>query len=124
VEPSRKLRVIPTMLRVFSVAPRAFRLFAGMGANAERFHPTDPHWNLETLGIRREAQGGGIGSRLMAPGVARADDAGLPCYLTTAKEQNLAFYERFGFEATQEALPLVPGGPTQWGMRRLPRTTR
>jgi ribosomal protein S18 acetylase RimI-like enzyme len=121
---ARKLRVIPTMLRVLSVAPRRFRLFAGMGANAERFHPAYPHWNLETLGIRREAQGGGIGSRLMAPGLARADDAGLPCYLTTAKEPNLAFYERFGFEVTEKALPLVPGGPTHWGMRRLPRTTR
>jgi ribosomal protein S18 acetylase RimI-like enzyme len=92
--------------------------------SASSHHPVYPQWNLETLGIRRAAQGGGICSRLLAPGVARADDAGLPCYLITAKEQNLAFYERFGFEATLEALPLVPGGPTHWGMRRLPMTTR
>jgi hypothetical protein len=91
-----------------------------MGANGERFYPAHPQWNLETLGIRREAHGRGTGSRRCRP----ADDAGLPCYLTTAKEQDLAFYERFGFEATHEALPLVPGGPTQWGMRRPPRTTR
>jgi ribosomal protein S18 acetylase RimI-like enzyme len=118
---SRKLRVIPAMLRVLGVSPRRFHLFAGMGANAERFHPDYPHWNLETLGIREQAQGRGIGSRLMGPGLARADDTSLPCYLTTAKEQNLAFYERFGFEVTAEALPLVPGGPTHWGMRRVPK---
>jgi hypothetical protein len=34
--------------------------------------------------------------------------------------QVFAFYERFGFEVTHDALPLVPGGPTHWGMRRLP----
>ena len=85
-------------------------------------HPTYPHWNLETLGIRHEAQGRGIGTRLMAPGLARADQAGLPCYLTTAKRENLAFYERFGFEVADAALPLVPNGPTAWGMRRPPIT--
>jgi hypothetical protein len=31
---------------------------------------------------------------------------------------NVAFYERFGFEVADDALPLLPGGPTQWGMRR------
>jgi ribosomal protein S18 acetylase RimI-like enzyme len=117
---SRKLRATPAMLRVLGAAPARFRVFAGLGANAQRFHPAYPHWNLETLGIRKEAQGRGIGRRLIAPGLARADHAGQPCYLTTAKQQNLAFYERFGFEVTHDALPLVPGGPTHWGMRRLP----
>jgi hypothetical protein len=85
--------------------------------------PTYPHWNLETLGIRQEAQGRRIGNRLMAPGLARADHVGLPCYLTTARHENLEFYERFGFAVTADALPLVPAGPTHWGMRRPPTTT-
>ena len=50
------------------------------------------------------------------------DQAGLPCYLITAKRENLAFYERFGFEVADDALPLVPNGPTSWGMRRPPIT--
>jgi ribosomal protein S18 acetylase RimI-like enzyme len=115
---SRKLRITPAMLGVLRAAPSRFRIFARLGANAERLHPTYPHWNLETLGIRNEAQGQGIGTRLMGPGLARADQAGLPCYLTTAKRENVGFYERFGFEVASDALPLLPGGPTSWGMRR------
>jgi GNAT superfamily N-acetyltransferase len=115
---SRKFQATPAMLRVLRAAPGRFRIFARLGANAEHFHPTYPHWNLETLGLRLEAQGRGIGTQLMAPGLARADQAGLPCYLTTAKRENVGFYERFGFVVASDALPLVPGGPTHWGMRR------
>jgi ribosomal protein S18 acetylase RimI-like enzyme len=32
--------------------------------------PSDPHWNLETLGIVPEAQGRGLGTRLLVPGLA------------------------------------------------------
>jgi ribosomal protein S18 acetylase RimI-like enzyme len=119
---SRKLRATPAMLDVLRAAPGRFRTFARLGANTERFHPKYPHWTLEMVGIGREAQGRGIGSRLMAPGLARADQAGLACYLTTAKRENVAFYERFGFEVANDALPLLPGGPTQWGMRRPAKT--
>lgn len=119
----RKLRATPAMLGVLRAAPGRFRTFAKLGANVERLHPTYPHWNLETLGLRHEAQGRGIGTRLMAPGLARANQSGLPCYLTTAKSDNVGFYERFGFVVVSDALPLVPDGPTSWGMRRPGRVT-
>ena len=32
----------------------------------------------------------------------------------------MGFYQRFGFQVKAERLPLVPGGPTHWGMRRPP----
>lgn len=114
----RKLRSVPMLLGVALVAPRAFPGFARMGANAERLHPRERHWNLETMGIVPAAQGIGIGSRLIAPGLARVDAQRLPCYLTTGRAENLRFYQRFGFEVVAEGLALVPGGPTAWGMRR------
>jgi ribosomal protein S18 acetylase RimI-like enzyme len=116
----RKLRTLPTMLAVARVAPRSVRGFARLGANSERLHPKDRHWNLETMGVAPAAQGRGVGSRLIAPGLARADSQRLPCYLTTARGENVAFYRRFGFEVEAEGLPLVPGGPTHWAMRRPP----
>ena len=120
---TRKLRAAPAMLGVLRAAPpRFFWIFARLGANVERLHPKYPHWNLETLGIRHDAQGRGIGTRLMAPGLARADQAGLPCYLTTAKRENLAFLRAIWIEVADDALPLVPNGPTSWGMRRPPMT--
>lgn len=74
------------------------------------------------MGIAPPAQGRGIGTRLIAPGLARADAQSLPCYLTTARGENVRFYERFGFQVEAERLPLVQGGPTHWGMRRPPAT--
>jgi GNAT superfamily N-acetyltransferase len=118
----RQLRAAPAMLRVLVAAPRGFPAFLRLGANAARLHPRDPHWNLETMGIIPDAQGGGVGTRLLAPGLARADQDGLACYLTTARRENLRFYGRFGFKVEHDALPLAPGGPTSWGMRRPPRT--
>jgi ribosomal protein S18 acetylase RimI-like enzyme len=114
----RKLRSTPAMLKVARVAPGAFRGFMRLGANSERHHPRDRHWNLETMGIAPAAQGQGVGSQLIRPGLSRADGQRLPCYLTTAREANLGFYRRFGFEVEAEGLPLVPDGPTHWGMRR------
>jgi GNAT superfamily N-acetyltransferase len=117
----RQLKSAPAMLRVLAAAPGAFPAFMRYGGNAARLHPRDRHWNLETMGIVPEVQGRGVGSRLLAPGLARADREGLPCYLTTGRRENLRFYERFGFVVEHDALPLVPGGPTSWGMRRAPR---
>jgi GNAT superfamily N-acetyltransferase len=118
----RQLRAMPAMLKVLAAAPGAFPRFMRLGGNAARLHPRDPHWNLETMGIVPEAQGRGVGTRLLAPGLARADQDGLACYLTTARRENLRFYGRFGFEVERDALPLAPDGPTSWGMRRAPRT--
>ena len=116
----RKLRSTPMLLGVARTAPRAFPGLVRMGANAERLHPRERHWNLETMGVAAAAaaQGQGIGSRLIAPGLARADIQRLPCYLTTGRAENLRFYHRFGFQVVAEGLPLVPEGPTSWGMRR------
>jgi GNAT superfamily N-acetyltransferase len=119
----RKLRITPTMLAIALARPRAFPGFVRLGANSERLHPRWRHWNLETMGIAPPAQGRGLGSRLIAPGLARADAQRLPCYLTTARDENLGFYRRFGFQVEEEGLPLLPGGPTHWGMRRPPAAT-
>ena len=116
----RKLRSTPMLVGVARTAPRAFPGFVRMGANAERLHPQERHWNLETMGVAPAAQGQGIGSRLIAPGLARADAQGLPCYLTTGRSENLRFYHRFGFQVVADGLALVPGGPTSWGMHRSP----
>lgn len=115
---ARKLRSTPRMLRIALAAPRSFATFTKLGANAEHHHPRDSHWNLEALGVKTSAQGCGLGTRLMQPGLERADNHRLPCYLTTSRAENVPFYERFGFYVENEKLPLVPNGPTHWGMRR------
>jgi len=70
------------------------------------------------LGIRPDAQRLGLGSRLMEPALEQADRDGVACRLETSDRANVPYYERFGFEVTDHALPLVPGAPTHVAMRR------
>ena len=71
---------------------------ARLFAEVERSHPKEPHWYLSLLVVDPDWQRRGFGSRLIRPGLAAADEEGLPCYLETQKEANLAWYARFGFE--------------------------
>ncbi len=82
-------------------------------------HPREPHYYLSVLGVEPRGQRRGLGSRLLAPMLERCDREGVPAYLESSKEANLAFYGRHGFRVTGEVR--VPGGPTLWLMWREPR---
>lgn len=53
----------------------------------------------------------------MEPSLETVDRDGLPAYLETQKEANLAYYRRFGFEETDRLTP-SPGGPALFTMTR------
>ncbi len=59
--------------------------------------PAEPFTYLRTLGVHPNMHGRGLGSRLVEQ-VIRAAPPALPVYLETAKERNLSFYLRHGFE--------------------------
>jgi ribosomal protein S18 acetylase RimI-like enzyme len=85
----------------------------------ERARPRQEHWYLGTLGTDPDRQGHGVGSSLLRIVLDRLDADGLPAYLESSKERNLAFYARHGFEVTGEIT--TPRGPTLWLMWREPR---
>ena len=102
---------MPRMLRVgMWRAPFILRL-AGMGrmpkamSATEAFHKRGegPHWYLMTIGTRTARQGEGLGSQLVELGTSQADDTGVPCYLETATDANIAFYRKRGFEVIGQA---------------------
>ncbi len=67
-----------------------------------------PHWYLWGLAVDPDYQGQGIGTRLMEPGLAKADQQGLPTYLETHDDKNIPFYQRRGFELVRsESVPGV-----------------
>ena len=98
----------------------ALRRFASM-APVEKLHPPEPHWYLAVLGTDRAHQGKGLGSAVMAPAMARADEEGIGCYLESSKESNIPFYARHGFEVTGTHDLDKGKGPRIWLMWRDPR---
>lgn len=116
--PSRMLRLAGPMLAAFGTAlPRALRLMTLL----ERHHAEPPHWYLEFVGCRPEMQGKGLGGAVIRAGLARADEAGIPCALETATASNVPLYESLGFRVVETFS--APGGLTFWEMwRPAPRT--
>lgn len=115
------------------VSDSADRLISILGTNPtraidvvvamEESHPASvPHWYLALLGTHPDWQRTGVGAALMRPILSRADSEGLPAYLESSKESNIAYYRSFGFEVTGE-IRIPNGGPTIWPMWREPQPT-
>ncbi|CAL9610066.1 hypothetical protein SUDANB58_05616 [Streptomyces sp. enrichment culture] len=83
------------------------------------YRPQEPGWFLDTVGVAPEAQGRGLGTAVLVPGIEAAARAGYPAFLETSSERNVVFYERLGFQVTAEVL-LPDSGPRTWCMRRNP----
>lgn len=99
--------------------PRAPRVLSGL-TKVERIHAgMPPHLYLAVLGVDPERQGLGLGSMLIKPGLDVCDREGIPAYLETGKERNVAFYSRQGFVVRHELV--LPKGPRIWFMWREPR---
>ena len=88
----------------------------------ERDAPAD-HWYLTLVGVDPARQRGGLGGALLQPILERAAADGVPCYLETFAEENLAFYERHGF-AVVTAGTVPAGGIPFWTLRRDPDSGR
>lgn len=112
---------IPTkaVLRVFATSIRTRVRMAALLAylRTDALHPEEPHWYLEFLGTVPEHQGKGLGAKVLAPVLQRADDEGIAVWTWSSNPRNLAFYHRHGFEVLDE-LPFASDGPPIFPIRR------
>ena len=115
------IRSLFVTIRMLTINMRATRALAAEDHASERYFPEAPVWYLQGLGVAPEAQGLGIGSKLIVPVISDADSRKEACYLETGTERNVRFYERFGFEILEPAAQLVADGPTHWTMIRYPQ---
>jgi ribosomal protein S18 acetylase RimI-like enzyme len=67
-------------------------------------HPREAHWYLPQIGVDPNAQGRGVGAKLMRHALARCDREQALAYLEASKPQSLPFYQRHGFEVRQPRL--------------------
>jgi len=115
----KEIAALPTLIGLsgWRRFPRLVRLRDVMDAH----HPMDrPHDYLWFLGVTPEAQGHGVGSRLIKARLDALDALGRPAFLETATEANVRLYSRHGFAVIGE-YNAPPDGPKNWAMWREPR---
>jgi ribosomal protein S18 acetylase RimI-like enzyme len=118
----RNLRAVPSVLSVLRHAPGSFSDLLRFGSNIDAHFPKDkPTWYLQVLGVSPEAQGLGVGKKLLEPAIDLADREQVPCYLETSNPEAVPFYEGAGFEIDAKEVELMQGGPTYWLMTRPPQ---
>ena len=103
------------------LTPHTFRDGLRYLTETEQLHPKEPHWYLAVIGVEPERQGEGLGGKLLAAVLGRLDETGVPAYLETSTEGNVAWYRHHGFEVQHEIQP-APAGPPVWTMWREPTT--
>lgn len=106
----------PLMLSIAGVGgmQRGFAL----ADRLERYHPKVPHAHLVFLGVARNAQGRGVGSKLLKHTLAPLDASRTVAYLECSTPRNVALYQRHRFEVTGE---FDLANLHMWTMTRQPR---
>jgi GNAT superfamily N-acetyltransferase len=102
--------------RIHEVAEDGGRRYAEFWDWVATHEPTEPSWQLDTVAVKPERQGRGIGRKLIEAGMARARADGTSAFLSTGTAANLAIYGRCGFRVYDEA-DAPGGGPRIWFMR-------
>jgi ribosomal protein S18 acetylase RimI-like enzyme len=74
----------------------AFRKSTWLREWAKR-DPDEQHWHLGPIGVLPSYRGLGIGSRLMERFCTEVDNCSAKAYLETDLDENVRFYEKFGF---------------------------
>jgi GNAT superfamily N-acetyltransferase len=78
--------------------------------------PRDPVWLLDSIAVEPALQGRGLGSALIAAGLARGRADGLGAFLSTGTLDNVSIYRRSGFRVVEDH-DAPDGGPHIWFMR-------
>jgi ribosomal protein S18 acetylase RimI-like enzyme len=111
---------MPSSLRALYRHPHSLQVGGVYLRELLSVHPKEPHWYLMLLAVDPATQRQGVGTMLMNDGIARIDAEHVGAYLETQKEDNHAYYRRFGFEL-RETLHPMPGGPPYYTMWRTAR---
>jgi ribosomal protein S18 acetylase RimI-like enzyme len=84
-----------------------------------RYHPSEPHWYLPTIGIDPTQQGKGYGSALLSHALIACDRDRKLAYLEASNTKNIPLYQRYGFELLGTIK--VGTAPSVFPMLRKPR---
>ena len=98
---------------------RSMAVFKYEESKHKQLVPFD-HWYLQNIAVKPEEQGKGYGGLLLSAMIKKIDSEGLPIYLETNKEENLSFYQKYGFEILEHVIIPKTDVPL-WCMLRKPK---
>jgi GNAT superfamily N-acetyltransferase len=108
--------------RILALADDGGRRYEAFWDWVAAHEPSEPLWQLDSIGVAPGLQGRGIGRALIEAGLARARADGVGAFLSTGTRGNVAIYGRCGFSVYAEA-DAPDGGPHVWFMRWDPQTS-
>ncbi|TFG13662.1 MAG: N-acetyltransferase [Promethearchaeota archaeon] len=77
------------------------------------------HWCLDQFGVDPNFQGKGFAGVLLKAMFTRVDPEGVPIYVETHKEKNVAIYQHYGFEILEDTM--IPDTDIRkWAMLKEP----
>lgn len=65
--------------------------------------PVEQHWHLGPIGVLPSYRGIGVGTELMKRFCKEVDNCSAKAYLETDLDENVRFYEKFGFKLISES---------------------
>lgn len=104
-------------LKLFGLMFKLNPIFAPLENARKELMKDQKYIYLMTLGVDPGFQGKGIGTKMLKALLEHADNEGLVIYLETATEQNIKFYEKYGFKIMKKVIHPVINVP-QWCMVR------
>ena len=115
-----QLSQMPSSLRAFYRRPRAIMAGNRYMASLIRAHRKDPQWYLMVLCADPTVQRSGVGTMLLEQAFALVDLEGVGSHLETPRLDNVAYYQRFGYELIETLTP-IEDAPSYYTMWRSPR---
>jgi GNAT superfamily N-acetyltransferase len=111
-----QLAQIPGTIRALYRRPRALLEGSAYLNEMMKKHPKEINLYLYLLVADPSIQRRGVGTMLLNHGLAWANEEGIGSYLETQKEDNIAYYGRFGYHLRDTLSPVTDGPPifTMW----------
>jgi ribosomal protein S18 acetylase RimI-like enzyme len=97
---------------------KKFKVLSDAVEKAKKTLNFDPYIHLLIMGVSQEYQGKGLGGTLVRALIEKSESDNKPIYLETQKEENVNFYEKYGFEVKKKIMLPEPFNLPMWLMLR------
>ncbi len=97
---------------------KKFNVLSDIVEEAKKNLHLDPYIHLLIMGVSQDYQGKGFGGTLVRALIEKSESENKPIYLETQKEDNIHFYEKYGFTVKKKIILPEPFNLPMWLMLR------